>query len=213
MLAVLGNYIRNIDTGEGMSKARGGSGTRERGGKAGTGDWRHVLSAGALIAAVAGTLILAAVLRTGTEAVRPRAGHVAPELPEPGSTGDAVPARPAVPSPAVEASPDRTVRPRQRPPADALLLRTARDRERLASRPADWTLQFARFCQREHAERILADLASREDLYLVERDGCYLVCWGVYGSADLARTAGNVPPALAELPGGPFPKRVEEALR
>jgi hypothetical protein len=83
----------------------------------------------------------------------------------------------------------------------------------MAARATDWTLQFARLCEREHAARILAELAAREDLYVIERDGCYLVCWGLYRSADLARSSRDIPSSLNALPDRPFPKRVDEALR
>ena len=174
-----------------MSKARSGSRPRDKGSKAGTGNWKQFVSAGALVVAVTGTLILAAVLRTGPDPLSPS----------------------AEPVPRIDASPEEEVRHPERAAGDPLLLRAGRDRDRLTSRTAVWTLQFARLCERDHAERILTVLASRDDLYLIERNGCYLVCWGLYASADLARTGGDVPSALAELPDRPFPKRVEETLR
>lgn len=196
-----------------MSKARSGSRARDKGPKRGPGDWKQFVSAGALVAAVATTLILAALLRAGPDP-RPLAAEPTPrEAPSRTFRAETVPQQPAAPAPRIDPSPEEEAPPPERVAGDPLPLRAARDRDRLASRGADWTLQFARLCEREHAERILAALESREDLYLVERDGCYLVCWGLYGSADLARTAGGVPSVLAELPDRPFPKRVQETLR
>ena len=59
-----------------MSKARSGSRPRDKGSKAGTGNWKQFVSAGALVVAVTGTLILAAVLRTGPDPLSPSAEPV-----------------------------------------------------------------------------------------------------------------------------------------
>jgi len=211
MVAARGTYIDGIETGDGMGKARSGSGAKDRGVKAGGGDWKQIVSGGALIVAVLGTLILAAILRAGPESTPPTAGPartVEPEAPAPVAVE-----QPSVPAPEVDSSPAGEGPRLTMPAADPLTLRASRDRDRLSSRAADWTLQFARFCEKEHVERLLAGLASRNELYVIESGGCYSVCWGVYASADLARAAGNIPPALAEIPGTPFPKSVEEALR
>lgn len=204
-----------------MSKTRGGGKSRERGAKAG--EWKRLVSAGALVAAVAGTLIVAAVLRAGPDPVPAQAGPA--PLEGAGRTIDdgALTRPPAAqappPAPEFEAGtpeeswPVDEPGPEVRPGGDTLSLRSSRDRDRMAPRAADWTLQFARLCESEHASRILAELGARDELYVVERDGCYLVCWGLYGSADLARAARNLPSTLTGLPDRPFPKRVGEALR
>lgn len=201
-----------------MSKTRGGSKAKERGAKADAGEWKRLVSSGALVVAVAGTLILAALLRAGPETAPTPTALVPPDRETLGAVDDdapaagTVPPRPA-PAPTVESPPAEEPSSPDRLVGDSLIARAIRDRERLASRAADWTLQFASFCEPEHARSILAELASRDGLYLIERDGCYLVCWGLYGSAELARSAPDVPPRLAGLPDRPFPKRVEDALR
>jgi hypothetical protein len=195
-----------------MSKSRRGSTSRERGAKGSADDWKRIVSTAALVLAVAGTLIAAALLRAGPDPVPDRTGSAPPERTARDSGVDAPsPVLPA-PAPATETEPVERIRVPE-PPGDPLALRAAGDRRRLASHADAWTLQFARLCESDHAADILAELAGREDLYLVERNGCYLVCWGLYGTADLARSAGEIPPTLSGLPDHPFPKRVEAALR
>jgi hypothetical protein len=200
-----------------MSKAKRGGTSKDRGARTGTTDWRQLLSGGAIVAAVAATLIVAIVLRAGPEPVPSEvSGTTSPPVrtdrSDAGGPGPGAATAPfrdrAVEAPA-ESAPERSA-PAARAP---LPLRASRDRTRLASRVTDWTLQFARLCEAEHAAKILDELGDRDQLYLIERDGCYLVCWSLYGSAEQARSARDLPPALNALPDRPFPKRVEAALR
>jgi hypothetical protein len=204
-----------------MSKTRSGGKSNERGAKAG--DWKRLVSAGALVAAVAGTLIVAAVLRAGPDPLPVQAETAPREGGERSADDRALSRRPVAPAPspapALESGTLEESRPvaepgaAARPTGDPLPLRSSRDRDRMAAHATDWTLQFARLCEPEHASSLLAELGARDELYLIERDGCYLVCWGMYGSADLARAARNLPSTLTRLPDRPFPKRVGDALR
>jgi hypothetical protein len=180
---------------------------------------KQAIAAGAVVVAVVGTLLLAAVLQSDPEA------DVTVELPEPtdieiGETAlDVLPGdrssetetladTPAESPPAPIVSQSRPAR----PPEDPLAERAAVDLQRLRSRGGEWTLQFASMCDPDRVAALLSPLERYDELFLVPAGNCYRVWWGRYASREQAVAAGGIPVELSSIPENPFPRLIAEAL-
>ncbi len=157
-------------------------------------DLRHLLTAGSLVAAVLGTLILGAILRIDRDD-------------EDGVAVDAVPLT------AGTEAPPRDVGPTAQPVGEGDLRRRAMDDSRRLSTTADeWTLQFMVTCREQTAQRILQQTGGDRRLHLlpviVEDQDCFRICWGRYDSRD--RAVGNtaIPQVLLTLNASPIPREI-----
>ena len=205
-----------------ISKRKKTPRTRE-GARGGETDWKRSISAGALVVAVLGTLLIAALMQTRPEA------ETQVELPEPthievGETGlDSLPVEeePAG-SARVEEIPlePEPVEARREPPAPtaqprgsgSLTRRTSADLRRLREPGGAWTLQFASMCDPERVSSLLRSLEAHERFYLVPAGDCYRVWWGRYPTREQAVRARNVPAELAAIGDSPFPRVIAESL-
>lgn len=171
---------------------------------AGALDRRRAIVAGAVIVAVAGTLIVAAVLQT-----RPEADSQV-ELPEPvpdvetGETGlDSLPEE--APAAFSQSEPPPSV-------SDPMASRAAADLRRLQASGGDWTLQFASLCDRGRVRSLVASLEGQEQFYLVPSDDCFKLWWGRFATREQAIAARGVPDALSSLTKSLYPRRIAESL-
>jgi hypothetical protein len=180
-------------------------------------DWRRSLSAGALVVAVLGVLLVAALMQT-----RPEADSQV-ELPEPthievGETGpDPLPAE-AVDAPPGAEGTRKEVRIEPPPAADLsrgsdpLTRRTAADLRRLRKPGGVWTLQFASMCDPDRVTALLRSLETHERLYLVPAGDCYRIWWGRFATREAALSARGVPAELTGMGDSPFPRVIAESL-
>jgi hypothetical protein len=198
------------------SKSRRGTGARTD--NSADGDWRRTLSASAIFAAVAVTLLLGWALRAGPEDAGTTLELLPSEVEDPVSevfptepieatgepSGSAPPA--ATPPPATPAAPKRVAR-------NDLERRSADDRHRLANSAGGWTLQFFYSCEPDTVRDLVRSLAGDDRLYVLAVEDCWRVCWGAFPSRERAVSFRGVPAPLARLEGDPFPQTVEKALR
>jgi septal ring-binding cell division protein DamX len=184
-------------------------------------DWRHLVSAGALITGVFGTLLLGAVLQAD------------PEMPELTGRGEprraaaeaAVPAESREPTPASAGltehgeTAERPRTPRMAAPitGDADLVdRAAADERRLQASGHGYTLQFAVNCEAKNVRSNLDALRDHQDFYLLtmlyQDRACFRLCWGFYDNQEQARSARDVPERLRNMTPTPKVISIAEAL-
>jgi len=173
---------------------------RNRAGRGGSAsEARRLWAAGALLAVVLGTLLLAAVLEAD-----PRGG--AP-IPTAAPTETPLPAE-------ILVEPE----PRPAPPAapENLDARARRDAERLSTHAGQWTLQLMMACDEAALRRSLERSALDEGLFLIEAPdqgrGCFRVVWGNYPSRDAAAAATDVPAGLLAPGESPWPRPARQVL-
>lgn len=184
-------------------------------------DWRHLVSAGALVTGVFGTLLLGAVLQADPDT---------PELAERRSVaqttvGGAAPSVPleVAPSPGEDpqgdAETNRAPSPRVSRPitGDADLVdRAAADERRLQASGHGYTLQFAVNCEPKNVRSNLEALSSHQDFYLLtmlyQDRACFRLCWGFYDNEQQARSARDVPERLSSMTSTPKVISIAEAL-
>lgn len=176
-----------------MGKARTGESS---------GDWRHVTLSLALIAAVAGTLLLGAILQNGPER--------APS-PEPASASVA---HPEVEPPAGEPVASGPVLPFS---GDADLVdRAIADERRLDASGNGYTLQFAVICDPKNVRANLESLEGQPSFYLLTmlfRDrACFRLCWGLYDTEGQALGDRDFPEALLRITATPKVISIADAL-
>jgi len=169
-----------------------------------------MLSFGGLATAVAGVLLLGALLRADSPGV--------PDTPARTMGQGVAPAFAADPPPA---APGRSAAVRFEPTAEAtaedpLTRRVARDLNRLARRGPDWTAQLAILCRTSGAEEVLGRFETHSEFYLLpamhEQAACFRVCWGRYPSQEAAKQASDLPDELRALQPAPLPKSLAEVL-
>jgi len=168
-------------------------------------EWKRLLPATTLVAAVLAVLVLGALLQAGPEAPGSSPRRASPVPP---AARIAPPADPAPPSPAPAAP---TVA------AGDLARRAESDLRRLGGAGEGWTLQFMLACDPANVAAKAAVLEDDPDFYLLpkrhdDRD-CYRVCWGVYASRERAVAAHAFPAALASITQRPQPVPVDKAVR
>jgi hypothetical protein len=178
-----------------MAKADSGK-TRQKAVSRSPEDLRHLLTAGSLVAAVLGTLILGAILRID----RDDGDNMPAAAP---STGGAGMALPTEIEPAVE------------PVGEVELARRANDDSRRLSTTAnEWTLQFMVTCEQQTAQRILQGTGGDTRLHLLpvlveDKDQpCFRICWGRYDSRERAVRNNAVPEVLLALNDHPIPREI-----
>lgn len=184
-------------------------------------DWRHLVSAGALVTGVLGTLLLGAVLQADPDHAELTAGrHVAQAASE-----GLAPARPDEGSP-VATSRDEGYADSDRPRDSAagraitgdadLVDRAADDERRLQASGHGYTLQFAVNCEAKNVRSNLEALRSHQDFYLLtmlyQDRACFRLCWGFYDNEQQARSARDVPDRLSGMTTTPKVISIAEAL-
>jgi len=204
-----------------MSKRKNTARNRDaaRGGAA---DWKRNFAAGALVVAVFGALLLAALLQTRPEAeaqaVLPEPTHIeigetgldslpgeaAVETAPPGVVAGETPPAPVPPEPAAAAAPA--------PRTGLLTRRAAADLRRLNEPGGGWTLQFASMCDPDRVAALVRSLEGRERFYLVPAGDCYRIWWGRFDSREQALAAPAIPVELASMADSPFPRIIAESL-
>ena len=181
-------------------------------------DWKHLVSAGALVTGVLGTLLLGALLQAD-----PNTPGVSPGETLPRVAADAI----SSPNP-LEASPPREDAPDDDEPAlepgvalpftgDADLVdRAAADERRLQASGHGYTLQFAVNCEPKNVRSNLEALRSDQDFYLLtmlyQDRACFRLCWGFYDNEEQARSAHDVPDRLRVMTATPKVISIAEAL-
>jgi hypothetical protein len=172
-------------------------------------DWRHLVSAGALVTGVFGTLLLGAVLQADPDtpelADRRSMARTAADGPVPAAPLGVDP----VPAGLGETGQDTqpTLSPRVARPitGDADLVdRAAADERRLQASGHGYTLQFAVNCE------------PKKDFYLLtmlyQDRACFRLCWGFYDNEQQARSARDVPERLSSMTPTPKVISIAEAL-
>jgi septal ring-binding cell division protein DamX len=141
-------------------------------------DGRALLSAGALLLAVAAVFVLGAVLHRQVPVVVPQPADVV-----------------VAPAPAAE----------EDPPIPA---RAEADLRRASERPGAWTLQLVVACQEEGVQRLLDAVPGDDRLYVLPREvsgrACWAVTWDTFSSEADAESA--TPPASLRLSEAPRPR-------
>jgi len=183
-------------------------------------DWKHLVSAGALVTGVLGTLLLGAVLQADPDT--------------PGLSGAGGAARMAAETIAAPASPAEVESPREVPLNDSperthesdvavpitgdadLVDRAAADERRLQASGHGYTLQFAVNCEGKNVRSNLEALRSHQDFYLLtmlyQDRACFRLCWGFYDNVQQARSARDVPERLRSMTATPKAISIAEAL-
>jgi hypothetical protein len=183
-------------------------------------DWKHLVSAGALVTGVLGTLLLGAVLQADPDTPLPLERSVSrPPTAVPSGPSDTTP----FPTETGDASEDSNVK----GAADAgiaipftgdadLVDRAAADERRLQASGHGYTLQFAVNCEPKNVRANLEALRSRQDFYLLtmlyQDRACFRLCWGFYDNEQQARSARDVPDRLRSMTDSPKVLSIAEAL-
>ena len=184
-------------------------------------DWRHLVSAGALVTGVLGTLLLGAVLQADPETQELTAGrHVAQAASE-----GLAPARPDEDSPVATNQEEGYADSDRRRESGAgraitgdadLVDRAAADERRLQASGHGYTLQFAVNCEAKNVRSNLEALRSHQDFYLLtmlyQDRACFRLCWGFYDNEQQARSARDVPDRLSGMTTTPKVISIAEAL-
>jgi septal ring-binding cell division protein DamX len=178
-------------------------------------DWKHLVSAGALVTGVLGTLLLGAVLQAEPDDPSLQAGSTIPTpTPEVGFT-----AGEERPSEGLSDTEDTTDESSSSNPftGDADLVdRAAADERRLSASGHGYTLQFAVNCEPKNVRANLNALRSEQDFYLLtmlyQDRACFRLCWGFYDSEQQARAARDVPQTLRAMTTTPKALSIAEAL-
>jgi hypothetical protein len=189
-------------------------------------DWKQLLSAGSVVVAVVGTLIIAWALQSDSE--EPAAQMVIEasmpdhQFPAPMPEEEIEPAEaekfPAesAPAPPPDSGPEPAPEPAVTLSGD-LSERARLDRQRMRAAGEGWTLQFATLCSRESTERKLAALSGYERFYLlparVNDRACHRLCWGLYPSREAALAARGLPRPLTEIGGRPAAMPIDKVAR
>jgi len=169
-------------------------------------DWKHLVSAGALVTGVLGTLLLGAFLQADPE--------------DPTVTGAGSPARrPAEHVVTTAVDDPRAVEPGVAIPFTGdvdLVDRAAADERRLRASGHGYTLQFAVNCEAKNVRANLEALRSQQDFYLLtmlyQDRACFRLCWGFYDNEQQARSARDVPATLRSMSATPKAISIAEAL-
>jgi septal ring-binding cell division protein DamX len=175
-------------------------------------DWKQLVSAGALVVAVVGTLIIGWALQG--EPVEELDAELV-ELAAPDRAPDS--------SGAADLEPAAGPRPEQ-PPAptparepDPLIARSSRDLDRMAASASGWTLQFITACDESNVRSRLVDLRSHDSFYLipVTLDGrsCFRLCWGLFQTRERALAAKGIPATLSAINDKPLAIPIEKVVR
>jgi hypothetical protein len=166
-------------------------------------DWKQPLSAASLVVAVAGTLILGWALQGDSGGA---VDAIVVEPPVPDRDGDSSSAAMEIQS--SPAPPSET---------DALISRSIRDLDRMASFTSGWTLQFMSACDEGNVRAKLSDLQGHDDFYLIpvtlDKGRCFRLCWGVFRTRDQALSARDVPSSLAAITKKPQPMPIDRVIR
>lgn len=176
------------------------------------GDWKHFVRFGSLVAAVAGTLVVGALLESDDAArdAAPRRDFVEFE------SAAADVEDPPLDVYADEGLPLEPAGPEQADVLDRLAMRADVDRERLAG-AGGWTLQFMMACDPANVAPVAEAVGDDELLFLLptlyDDRACFRVCWGSYRSREAALADRGLPAALVEVTDSPQPLPVEQALR
>jgi hypothetical protein len=164
-------------------------------------DWKQLLSAGALVVAVVGTLILGWALQGEPGEAEPTE---VVELAAPDHLPDS--------SGAVDLEP-----PPLPPEPDTLEARSARDLDRMASAAPGFTLQYMTACDENSARAKLAELEGYDEFYLIpvtlDSGRCFRLCWGIYDTEKDARSAKGVPASLTAIEGDPLARTIDRVIR
>lgn len=176
-------------------------------------DWKQLLSAGALVVAVVGTLIFGWALQgdhgeQGDEAVVELA---APDhMPDSSGAADLEPS----PDPLPPAAPPVEV---PAPEPDPLAARSTRDLDRMASAASGWTLQFITACDEANVRARLVDLRSHDRFYLIpvtlDDRSCFRLCWGLFETREQALSASGIPGALSKINEKPLAIPTDKVTR
>jgi len=179
-------------------------------------DWKHLVSAGALVTGVLGTLLLGAVLQADPDdpalsdplgASRPPADAVAISAVEDSLADEAVDDEDGAYEPGL-AIPFTG--------AADLVDRAAADERRLQASGHGYTLQFAVNCEPKNVRANLEALRSHQDFYLLtmlyQDRACFRLCWGFYDNEQQARSASDVPGTLRSMTATPKVISIAEAL-
>jgi septal ring-binding cell division protein DamX len=179
-------------------------------------DWKHLVSAGALVTAVLGTLLLGAVLQADPERREPASASLpsglTPEPEEPRTEGISESAR------ADDREGPSTTSGYAVPfGGDAGLAdRAAADERRLDASGHGYTLQFAVNCETKNVRANLEALKGHHDFYLLtmlyQDRACFRLCWGFYNSEQQALAARDVPETLRAMSTNPKVLSIAEAL-
>lgn len=167
-------------------------------------DAKHLLTAGALLGAVLGTLALGAALqRTGVEADSVSlAQESAPVEAPTAGTGPSIPGADAPP-----------------PPLPAPVEAPGPEESRAERHPTSaegWTLQFMVACNAESVSKLERQLGGDPRLYLLplvlQGQPCHRICWGQYRSRELALAESSVPAPLLQINREPIPRRIDDLI-
>ena len=160
--------------------------------------WKALLTAGGLVLAVMGTLILGATLHS-----EPTDNGLPPRRD--------LPSRPLTDLPTPETAP--TAAPSISEAPEAVQDRASKAR-RLRSSGYEWTLQFMVTCREDSAQTLLASLDYDARLHLIpyrhDDRPCYRVCWGSFATRDEALSLGQPPQPLLDVNREPIPRRVQD---
>ena len=184
-------------------------------------DWKHLVSAGALVTGVLGTLLLGAVLQADPDdaglsgsrnVARTAAEAIAPT--DPVELEDS-----RIDQGDADADADRSldVGVALSFTGDADLVdRAAADERRLEASDHGYTLQFAVNCEAKNVRSNLEALRSHQDFYLLtmlyQDRACFRLCWGFYDNEQQARSARDVPERLRAMTATPKVISIAEAL-
>jgi len=184
-------------------------------------DWRHLVSAGALVTGVLGTLLLGAVLQADPDTPELTAGRNVAQAASDGGVPTGLDEAPPLVTGREEGN-DDSVRTRERGVASAitgdadLVDRAAADERRLQASGHGYTLQFAVNCEAKNVRSNLEALRSHQDFYLLtmlyQDRACFRLCWGFYDNEQQARSARDVPDRLSGMTATPKVISIAEAL-
>ena len=182
-------------------------------------DWRHLLTVGALVTGVLGTLLLGGRLQAEPSGPPPRSlAEVIPEQspsPEPPRAETASPvAENAAPTPSPAAPTNvPTTRPKTMRPTESRTPPPAPRRTSDAA-SAEWTLQFMVTCESATADRMAREFGDDSRLHMlavrIEDRDCMRVCWGDFTTPEAAVALGGVPAGLLAVNDSPIPRRISD---
>jgi septal ring-binding cell division protein DamX len=205
-------------------------------------DWKHLISAGSIVVAVVGTLIIAWALQSEPSdrqdrmvIENPMPDHQFPSPLPPQEVESADELEPAGESAhAAATEPQRDADDANRPQAEAepapepaverpatlsadLHQRAKEDLARMKAAGSGYTLQFASLCNSDSVKSALQRLYGYENFYLIpvtsgERR-CHRLCWGIYPSREGALAARGIPGAMRAIEKSPLPKALDKVVR
>jgi hypothetical protein len=201
-------------------------------------DWKHLITAGSIVVAVVGTLIIAWVLQSDPsgEGDRMVIERTIPDHqpPAPAPRTDAVQdgeilldeETEAAAEPVTGENPPRAMTapppapdPVSKPPSSLssdLQKRADDDLARMRAAGAGYTLQFATLCSPESAESALDKLHDYDSFYIIPITSggrrCHRLCWGIYRTRESAMAARGIPGALTAIEKSPLPKALDKVV-